>query len=74
MSMGFLGVLMEIYNVSAAVFIIFFCELVVLRLRGMNRDLLKARLFLNDAIIQRTFTFSTYSWYSFTNGIIKKYR
>ncbi|NJD78244.1 MAG: hypothetical protein FIB08_14325 [Candidatus Methanoperedens sp.] len=118
--MGFLGVLMEIYNVNAAVAIIFFCGLAVLRLRGMDRDLLKARLFLNDTIIQRTwmyisigvvflalnalvkfmdgftslgnifsnyhlaeltqiafltaFTFSTYNWYSFINGTIKKYR
>ncbi len=120
MSMGFLGVLMELYNVSAAVFIIFFCGLAILKLRGMDRDLLKAKLFLNDTIIKRTwiyisigglflalnalakfmgeftalgdvfsnyrvaeltqisfltaFTFSTYNWYPFMNGTIKKYR
>ena len=120
MSMGFFGVLMDIYNVNAAVAIIFFCGLAAWKARGMDKDLLKARLFLNDTIIRRTwmyisigvlflalnalvkfidgftslgdvfgnyhvaeltqitfltaFTFSTYNWYSFMNGTIKKYR
>lgn len=48
---------MEIYNVEAAVPLIFFCALSLVKIRKMNRDLLSARFFLNNVIMHRTWTF-----------------
>ncbi len=47
MSMDFIDLFMEIYNIDAAVIIIFFCGLITLKVRKVNGNLSKARLFLN---------------------------
>jgi hypothetical protein len=47
----------EIYKMEAAVPLIIFCVLALLKIRKMNRDLLRARLFLNNAIMHRAWIF-----------------
>ncbi len=56
-TMGFIETFMEIFNVNAAVAIIFFCGLVLFKTRKLDRDLLRARLFLNYATMQRTWQY-----------------
>ncbi len=56
-TMYFIEAFVEIYNVEASVILIFFCGLAVLKLRKLNRNLLRARLFLNNAILEKTWTY-----------------
>ncbi len=55
--MDFIETFVEIYNVEASIVLIFFCGLVVLKLRKLSRDLLRARLFLNNAILEKTWMY-----------------
>ena len=55
--MDFIEAFVEIYNVEASVVLIFFCGLAVLKLRKLSRDLLRCRLFLNNAILEKTWTY-----------------
>jgi hypothetical protein len=55
--MDFIEAFLEIYNVEASVFLIFFCGLAVLKLRKLSRDLLRCRLFLNNAILEKIWTY-----------------
>jgi hypothetical protein len=56
-AMDFIEAFVEIYNVEASIFLIFFCGLAVLKLRKLSRDLLRCRLFLNNAILEKTWTY-----------------
>jgi len=47
----------EIYKIETAVPLIFFCLLALLKIRKMDRDLLRARFFLNNVIMHRTWIF-----------------
>ncbi len=55
--MDFIEAFVEIYNVEASVILIFFCGLAVLKLRKLSRDLLRCRLFLNNAILEKTWIY-----------------
>ncbi len=70
--MDYIEAFVEIYNVEASVILIFFCGLAVLKLRKLSRDLLRCRLFLNNAILEKTWT---YIWIGITflalNALIK---
>ncbi len=55
--MDFIEAFVEIYNVEASVILIFFCGLAVLKLRKLSRDLLRCRLFLNSAILEKIWTY-----------------
>ncbi|MBU4220550.1 MAG: hypothetical protein KKA10_02825 [Euryarchaeota archaeon] len=57
MSISFIDAFIEIYNVNSAVTIIFFFGLNVLSTHKLDKNLLKARLFLKDSIIQRTWKY-----------------
>jgi len=48
----------EIYKIETAVPLIFFCLLALLKIRKMDRDLLRARFFLNNVIMHRTWIFN----------------
>jgi len=47
----------EIYTIEAAIPLIFFGLLVLLKIRKMDRDLLRARFFLNNVIMHRIWIF-----------------
>jgi hypothetical protein len=47
----------EIYKIEAAVPLIFFCLLALLKMRKMDSNLLRAKFFLNNAIMHRTWIF-----------------
>lgn len=47
----------EIYKIEAAVPLFLFCALALLKIHKMDRDLLRARFFLNNAIMHRTWIF-----------------
>ncbi len=55
--MDYIEAFVEIYNLEASVILIFFCGLAVLRLRKLSRDILRARLFLNNAILEKTWMY-----------------
>ncbi len=55
--MDFIEAFVEIYNVEASAILIFFCGLAILKLRKLSRDLLRARLFLNNAILEKTWMY-----------------
>jgi hypothetical protein len=55
--MDFIEAFVEIYNVEASAILIFFCGLAILKLHKLNRDLLRARLFLNNAILEKTWMY-----------------
>ncbi|KCZ70982.1 hypothetical protein ANME2D_03011 [Candidatus Methanoperedens nitroreducens] len=57
MSTEFIDTFVEIYNVEAAIAMIFFCGLIIVRVRKIDIGLLKARLFLNNAIIQQAWMY-----------------
>jgi hypothetical protein len=70
--MPFIEAFMEMYNIIAAVIIIFLCGLVLLKTHKLDTDLLKARLFLNNAIIQQTWIYISIAGASFAlNALIK---
>jgi hypothetical protein len=48
---------LEIYKTEVAILLIFFCVLAVLKIRKMDKDLLRARFFLNNTIMHRTWLF-----------------
>ena len=54
--LSFLEAFVEIFNVVAALVIIFFCGHIFIETYRFDRSLLKARLFLNDSVMQQTWT------------------
>jgi hypothetical protein len=60
---GFIETFVEIYNFETAVPIIFFGLLIVFRIRNMDRDILKARMFLDNSIMKRF-------WFYLSTGMV----
>lgn len=53
----FIEVFIEIYNAGAAFIIIFLIGQIIFMMRKIDKDVLKARVFLNDEIMQNTWTY-----------------
>lgn len=71
-AMGFIEAFIELYNVNAAVAIIILCGRILFKTRKMDRGLMKARLFLDDAIMQRTWMYISIAGASFAlNALIR---
>lgn len=71
-TMSFLETFMEIYNAGAAFIIIFLIGQILFMMRKVDKDLLKARLFLNDVVLQRTWMYISIAGASFAlNTLIK---
>lgn len=69
---GYLEIFMEIYNAGAAFILIFLIGQIIFMMRKVDRDLLKARLFLNDEVLQRTWIYISIAGASFAlNTVIK---
>ena len=52
--MGFIETFQEIFKVNAAVTIIFWCGMNVARTYSLDKDMLRAKIFLNFDFIQKT--------------------
>ncbi len=71
-AMSYIEIFMEIFNVCAATLVVLISGLVIFNMQRLNRDLLKARIFLNDAIIQQTWTYISIAGAAFAlNAVIK---
>lgn len=71
-TMTFIETFIEIYNAGAAFIIIFLIGQILFMMRKVDKDLLKARLFLNESIMQRTWIYISVAGASFAlNTLIK---
>ncbi len=71
-TMGFIEAFIEIYNAIAALIIIFFIGQIIFLMNKVDKDLLKARLFLNEAVMQKTWVYISIAGASFAlNALIK---
>jgi hypothetical protein len=71
-TMGFIEAFIEIYNAIAALLIIFFIGQILLLMSKVDKDVLKARLFLNEAVMQKTWVYISIAGASFAlNALIK---
>lgn len=70
--MNFIETFIEIYNAGAAFIIIFLIGQIIFMMRKVDKELLKARLFLNESIMQRTWIYISVAGASFAlNTLIK---
>jgi hypothetical protein len=69
----FIEAFIEIYNVCAAIAIIFFCGLVLFKTHKIDRNLLKAKLFLNDTITERIWVYLSIAGASFALNTLLKF-
>lgn len=68
----FISVFMEIYNAGVAFLMIFLIGQILFMMHWMDKDLLKAGLFSNEAVIQHTWMYISIAGASFAlNTIIK---
>ncbi len=71
-TMNFIETFIEIYNAGAAFIIIFLIGQIIFMMRKVDKELLKARLFLNESIMQRTWIYISVAGASFAlNTLIK---
>lgn len=71
-TMGFLRVFFEVYTAGAAFIIIFLIGQILYMMHKVDKDLLKAKLFLNENVMQRTWTYISIAGASFAlNTLIK---
>ena len=70
--MDFIEAFMVIYNAGAAFILIFMIGQILFMMRRVDKELLKARLFLNDSILQKTWMYISIAGASFAlNNVIK---
>ncbi len=70
--MSFVETFIEVYNAGAAFIIIFLIGQILFMMRKVDKDLLKARLFLNESIMQRTWVYISVAGAAFAlNTLIK---
>lgn len=71
-SSGFFDIFMIIYNAGAAFILIFMIGQILFMMRKVDKNLLKARLFLNDAILQNTWIYISIAGAAFAlNNLVK---
>lgn len=71
-TMSFIETFIEIYNAGSAFIIIFLIGQILFMMRRADKDLLKAKLFLNDAVLQRTWLYLSIAGAAFAlNTLIK---
>lgn len=71
-TIGFVEAFMEIYNTSAAFLIILLLVHTILIMQKVDRDLLKAKLFLNDKVMQHTWLYISIAGASYSlNTLIR---
>lgn len=71
-AMSFIETFIEVYNAGAAFILIFLIGQILLMMRRVDKDLLKAKLFLNENVLQRTWLYISISGAGFAlNTMIK---
>lgn len=71
-TLEFMGVFLEIYNAGTAFIIIILIGQILFMMHRVDKDLLKAKLFLNEEVMQRTWLYLSIAGASFaTNSFIK---
>ncbi|MCX9010507.1 MAG: hypothetical protein OIN66_05215 [Candidatus Methanoperedens sp.] len=71
-TIGFIEIFLGAFNAGLAFILLFLLGQILLIMRRVDKDLLKARLFLNDAIMQRTWVYISVSGAAFgLNSLIK---
>jgi hypothetical protein len=63
--MNYMQIFIEIYNSIAAVILIYLIGQILFMMRKVDRDLLKARLFLNESVLLRTWVYISIAGASF---------
>ena len=71
--MNFIETFIEIYNAGAAFIIIFLIGQILFMMRKVDKDLLKARLFLNEEIMQRTWIYISVAGAAFALNTLVKF-
>ena len=71
--MNFIETFIEIYNAGAAFIIIFLIGQILFMMRRVDKDLLKARLFLNEQIMQRTWIYISVAGAAFALNTLVKF-
>ncbi len=71
--MNFIETFIEIYNAGAAFIIIFLIGQILFMMRRVDKDLLKARLFLNEEIMQRTWIYISVAGAAFALNTLVKF-
>jgi len=67
----FVDIFMVIYNAGAAFILIFMIGQILFMMRKVDKDLLKARIFLNDEILHKTWIYISIAGASFAlNNVI----
>lgn len=62
----------QIYTIGAAFIIIFLIAQILYMMHKVDKDLLKAKLFLNEAVMQKTWTYISIAGASFAlNSLVK---
>ena len=72
-TMNFIDTFIEIYNAGAAFIIIFLIGQILFMMRKVDKDLLKARLFLNESIMQRTWIYISVAGAAFALNTLLKF-
>ena len=70
--LDFVDMFMIIYNVGAAFILIFMIGQILFMMRKVDKELFRARLFLNDSILQKTWMYISIAGASFAlNNVFK---
>lgn len=72
-AMGFTEAFIEVYNAIAALLIIFFIGQILFLMSKVDKDLLKAKLFLNEAVLQKTWVYISIAGASFALNVLIKF-
>lgn len=72
-AMGFVEAFVEIFNVNASVGIILSCGMVLFKMNKLDRNLMRARLFLNEAIMQRIWLYFLIAGSSFSINLLLRF-
>jgi hypothetical protein len=56
-AMGFTEAFMELFNINAAIVILFCCGYIFFKIRKKDMSILKARVFLNETILHQTWIY-----------------
>lgn len=71
-TMSFIEIFIEIYNACSAFIIIFLIGQILFMMHRVDKDLMRAKLFLNDAVLQRTWLYLSIAGAAFAlNTLIK---
>ncbi len=72
-AMGFTEAFMELFNINAAIIILFCCGYILFKIRKMDLSILKARVFLNETILHQTWIYMALAGISIALAIIIKF-